>query len=77
MDCDFMRMQPAVNAQTKSEETIKFIAVKVDEHQNIMSSVALIKGVEEPWMIERVAEFIVSATEMVLNMFEPRQSQTD
>ena len=77
MDCYFMRMQPAVNAQTISEETIKFIAVKDDEHQNIMSSVALRKGVEEPWMIERVAEFIVSATEMVLNMLEPRQIQTD
>ena len=35
------------------------------------------KGVEEPWMIERVAEFIVSATEIVLNMLEPRQIQTD
>ena len=48
MDCYFMRMQPAVNVQTISEETIKFIAVKEDEHQNIMSSVPLRKGVEEP-----------------------------
>ena len=41
VDCYFMRMQHAVNAQTRSEETIKFITVKEDEHQNIMCSVAL------------------------------------
>ena len=44
MDCYFMRMQPAVNAQTISEETIKTIAVKEDEHQNIMSTVRAEKG---------------------------------
>ena len=33
-------------------------AVKEDRHQNIMSSVALKKGVEKPWTIERVAKFI-------------------
>ena len=32
--------------------------MKEDRHQNIMSSVALKKGVEEPWTIERVAKFI-------------------
>ena len=44
-------------AQTMSEESITCVAVK-DRHQNIMSSVALKKGVEEPWTIERVATFI-------------------
>ena len=32
--------------------------MKEDRHQNIMSSVALKKGVEEPWTIERVVKFI-------------------
>ena len=31
--------------------------VNADRHQNIMSSVALKTGVEEPWAIERVAKF--------------------
>ena len=58
MDYDFMKMQPAVNAQTMSEEAITCIAVKEDRHQSIRSSVALKKGVEEPWTIERVVKFI-------------------
>ena len=41
-----------------SEEAITCIAVKIDRHQNIMSSVALKKGVERPWTSERVAKFI-------------------
>ena len=32
--------------------------MKEDRHQNIMSSVALKKGVQEPWTIERVVRFI-------------------
>ena len=36
---------------TTSEESVTCIAVKEDRHQNIMSSVALKKGVEEPWTI--------------------------
>ena len=32
--------------------------MKEDRRQNIMTSVALKKGVEEPWTIERVAKFI-------------------
>ena len=36
------------------------IAVKEDRHQNMMSSVALKKGVGEPWTSERVAKFIDS-----------------
>ena len=31
--------------------------MKEDTDQNIMSSVALKKGVEEPWTIERVVRF--------------------
>ena len=34
------------------------VAVKEDRHQNIMSSVALKKGVEEPWTIEKVVKFM-------------------
>ena len=57
MDYYFMKMKSVVNAQTVSEELLTCIAVKEDRHQNIMSSVALKKGVEEPWTIERVAKF--------------------
>ena len=32
--------------------------MKEDRHQNIMSSVALKKGVEEPWTVDRVVKFI-------------------
>ena len=41
MDYYFMKMNPVVNTQTMSEESVICIAVKEDEHQNIMSSVAL------------------------------------
>ena len=37
------------------------IAVTVDRHQNIMSSVALKRGVEEPWTIERLSTRLVIA----------------
>ena len=53
-----MNMKTVPNAQTISEEAATCIAVKEDRHQNIMSSVALKNGVEEPWKIERVAKFI-------------------
>ena len=58
MDCFFMRMEPAPNVQAISEKSITCVAVKEDRHQNIMSSVALKKGVEESWTIERVVRFI-------------------
>ena len=32
--------------------------VKEDRHQNIMSSLALMKGVEGPWTLERVVRFM-------------------
>ena len=53
-----MKMKSVENAQTTSQEAAACIAVKEDRHQNIMSSVALKKGVEEPWTIERVSKFI-------------------
>ena len=46
MDYLFMRMDSGPNVQAISEESIT------------MSSVALKKGVEEPWTIERVVRFI-------------------
>ena len=58
MDYFFMNMESAQNVQAISEESITCVAVKEDRHQNIMSSVALKKGVEEPWTIERVVKFI-------------------
>ena len=51
-------MKSVANAQTISEESITCVAAKEDRHQNIMSSVALKKGVAGPWTIERVAKFI-------------------
>ena len=51
-------MKSAPNVQAISEESITCVAVKEDRHQNIMSSVALKKGVEEPWTLERVVRFI-------------------
>ena len=58
MDYNFMKRKSVPKAQTVSEESITCIAVKEDRHQNIMSSVAMKKGVEEHWTIERVAKFI-------------------
>ena len=58
MDYFFMRMEPAPNVQAISEESTTCIAVKEDRHQNIMSSVALKKGYEEPWTIESVVRLI-------------------
>ena len=53
-----MKMKSVVNAQTMSEESVTCLAVKEDIHQNIMNSVALKKGVEEPLTIKRVVNFI-------------------
>ena len=53
-----MKMKSIVNAQTMPEEAVICIAVKEDRHQIIMSIVALKKGVEEPWTVDRVAKFI-------------------
>ena len=53
MDYDLIKMKSVPNAQTISEESITCIAVKEDRHQIIMSIVAMKKGVEEPWTIEK------------------------
>ena len=58
MDYFFMRMESAPNVQAISEESITCVAVKEDRHQTMMSSVALKKGVEESWTVERVVRFI-------------------
>ena len=58
MDFFFVKMKSFPSAQTISEESITCVAVTENRHQNIMSSVALKKGVEESWTIERVAKFI-------------------
>ena len=58
IDYFFLRMESFPSVQAISEESITCIAVKEDRYQNVMSSVALKKGVEEPWSAERVAKFI-------------------
>ena len=58
MDYFSMRMETAPNVQAFSEESITCVAVKEDRHQNIMSSVALKKGVEESWTIERFIDLL-------------------
>ena len=58
MEYFFMKLESAPSVQSISEEPITCVAVKEDRHQNIMSSVALKKGVDEPRTIERVVKFI-------------------
>ena len=53
-----MKLESTPSAQSIPEESITCVAVTEDRHQNIMSSVALKKGVEEPWAVERVVKFI-------------------
>ena len=53
-----MKTKSVENTQTRSKEAATCIVVKEDRHQNIMSSVALKKRVDELWTIERVANFI-------------------
>ena len=54
IDYYFMKMKSVVVAQAMSEEAVVCTAMEEDRHQNIMSSVALKKGVEEPWTIQKV-----------------------
>ena len=56
MDYHFSSQIPS---QTTADESVTCIAVK-DRHQNIMSSVVLKKGIDEPWASERVTRFINS-----------------
>ena len=51
MDYFFMKMESTPSAHSIPEESITCVAVKEDRHQNIMSSVALKRGVEEPWAV--------------------------
>ena len=60
MDQYFLMPSSTANSQTIPDESVMCIAVKEDRHQNIMSSVVLKKGIEEPWASERVATFINS-----------------
>ena len=60
MDYYFLKPNSAASSQTIPAESVTCIAVKEDRHQNIMSSVVLKKGIEEPWASERVARFINS-----------------
>ena len=66
-----MKMDSAPSVQAISEESITCVVVKEDRHQNIMSSVALKKGVEEPWTIERV---VFSLTCLVSSRWRATQS---
>ena len=58
MEFDFLESHSTANSQTIPDESVTCIAVKEDRHWNIMSSVALENGTEEPWASERVARFI-------------------
>ena len=60
MDHYFLKPNSTVNSQTIPDESVTCIAVKEDRHQNIVRSVVLKKGIEEPWASERVARFINS-----------------
>ena len=60
MDSHFLKPTSTASSQTIPEESVTCIAVKEDRHQNIMSSVVLKKGIEQPWASERVARFINS-----------------
>ena len=40
------------------KQSVIYIAVTEDRHQNIMNSVALREEAEEPWTLERVTKFI-------------------
>ena len=52
MDYFLMNMESVASVQAISEKSITCVAVKEDRHQNIMSSVAIKKGVGELWTIE-------------------------
>ena len=58
MDHYFLQPNSTVNSQTIPDESVTCIPAKEHRDQNIMSSVALKKEVEEPWTVERVAKFI-------------------
>ena len=55
MDLNFLKPNSTANSQTIPDESVTWIVVKEDRHLNVMSSVVLKKGIEEPWASERVA----------------------
>ena len=61
MDHYFLEPNTTANSQKIPDEPVTCIALKEDRHQNIMSSVVLKKGIEEPWASERVERFINSS----------------
>ena len=62
MDYVFMKHNSAASSQSFAEESVTCTAVKEDRHQHILSSVVLLKDVEEPRAIdERVVKFINSS----------------
>ena len=56
----FLKPNSIASSQTIPDESVTFIAVEEEEHQNITSSVVLKKGIEELWVRKRVARFINS-----------------
>ena len=53
-----MNMNSVVNAESIPEGSVTCIVANADRHRNIMSSVALKKGVGEPWTVDRMVSFI-------------------
>ena len=60
MDYNFLKPNSTSSSQTIPEESVTCIAMKEDRHQNIMSTIVLKKGFEEPWASKRVARLINS-----------------
>ena len=54
MDNYFLKPNFTANSQTIPDESVTCIAAKEDRHQNIMTSVVLKKGIEQPWASESV-----------------------
>ena len=69
MDHYFLKPVSTASSQTIPEESVTCIAVKEDRHQNIMSSVVLKKGIEEPRVSEsgKIHELITVQRDHVEN----------
>ena len=76
MDSYFLKPNSTANSQTIRDESVTGIAVKEDRHQNIMSSVVLKKGMEEPWASERVAGFLNSLGYKEITLRSDAQRET-
>ena len=51
MDSYFPKPNSTANFQTVPDEPVTCITMKEHRHQNIMSSVVLVKGIQEPWAV--------------------------